>query len=156
MNTRVDVDTLRRWFDEGRPVTVLDVREDQDYAEWSIPGSVHVNAMQALKDHRPDALPPMDFPPGAVVVAVCPKGRTSEIAAEQLRGRGVPAVSLAGGMQAWTLAWNTAEVALARSAAAVIQVRRTGKGCLSYLVASGGQAAVIDASLAPDLYNRRA
>jgi glyoxylase-like metal-dependent hydrolase (beta-lactamase superfamily II) len=31
-------------------------------------------------------------------------------------------------------------------------VRRTGKGCLSYLVGSGGEAAVIDASLDPEVY----
>lgn len=34
----------------------------------------------------------------------------------------------------------------------MIQVRRTGKGCLSYIVASGGEAAVIDASLEPEVY----
>ena len=35
---------------------------------------------------------------------------------------------------------------------AVIQVRRTGKGCLSYIVASDGEAAVIDPSVTPDVY----
>lgn len=34
----------------------------------------------------------------------------------------------------------------------VLQVRRTGKGCLSYMVASEGEAAVIDTALDPEIY----
>jgi Metallo-beta-lactamase superfamily len=34
----------------------------------------------------------------------------------------------------------------------VIQVRRTGKGCLSYLIGADEEAAVIDASLDPQVY----
>ena len=34
----------------------------------------------------------------------------------------------------------------------MIQVRRTGKGCLSYLVGSRGEAAVIDPALPPEVY----
>jgi PadR family transcriptional regulator len=36
---------------------------------------------------------------------------------------------------------------LADSSVRVVQVRRTGKGCLSYVVASEGEAAVIDPSV---------
>ena len=62
------------------------------------------------------------------------------------------ALSLEGGMQAWSLAWNTAEVPISRRDTRLLQVRRTGKGCLSYVVGSGGSAAVIDASLEPSVY----
>jgi glyoxylase-like metal-dependent hydrolase (beta-lactamase superfamily II) len=34
----------------------------------------------------------------------------------------------------------------------VLQVRRTGKGCLSYLIGSNGSAAVIDAAVDPEAY----
>src|SRR5574341_2416923 len=34
----------------------------------------------------------------------------------------------------------------------VIQTRRVGKGCLSYLIGSQGEAAVIDAALSPEVY----
>src|SRR3954447_3824449 len=90
------------------------------------------------------------------VVTVCGAGKVSLIAAEHLRARGFDARSLAGGMKAWSLAWNTAEVSLPDSAATVVQVRRTGKGCLSYLIGSDGEAAVVDASLAPDVYQNLA
>jgi glyoxylase-like metal-dependent hydrolase (beta-lactamase superfamily II) len=74
------------------------------------------------------------------------------VAAEQLRERGYKALTLKGGMQAWSLAWNSAEVPVDGSKARVIQVRRTGKGCLSYLVGSDGQAAVLDAALDSEVY----
>jgi glyoxylase-like metal-dependent hydrolase (beta-lactamase superfamily II) len=55
-------------------------------------------------------------------------------------------------MTAWSLAWNTADISLTQSHAQAVQVRRTGKGCLSYMIADAGLAAVIDASLPPDVY----
>ena len=55
-------------------------------------------------------------------------------------------------MKAWSLAWNVAEVRLPDPSVRVIQVRRTGKGCLSYIVGSAGEAAVIDPSVSPDVY----
>jgi glyoxylase-like metal-dependent hydrolase (beta-lactamase superfamily II)/rhodanese-related sulfurtransferase len=148
----IDVETLRTWLEEGRPVTILDVRPRPDAAEWSIPGSIHVDAYKALKAHDPAALSEVALPADQPVVTVCGVGRTSQIAAEQLQARGVSALSLQGGMKAWSLAWNTAEVPLAEGSARVIQVRRTGKGCLSYLIGAGEEAFVIDASLDPQVY----
>ncbi len=55
-------------------------------------------------------------------------------------------------MKAWSLAWNIAEVSLPTSTLRVLQVRRTGKGCLSYLIGDGNTAVVIDASLDPQVY----
>ena len=148
----VSMDTLRDWFDHGRPVTVLDVRPSEQYAEWAIPGSVHIDAYEALKAHDPGALSGLRLPQDRPVVTVCAMGRTSAIAAQQLRERGFEALSLAGGMKAWSCAWNTAELTLEGGSVRVIQVRRTGKGCLSYVIGSRGQATVIDASLAPEVY----
>ena len=55
-------------------------------------------------------------------------------------------------MKAWSLAWNTARVPIKDDRITIIQVRRTGKGCLSYIVISDGDAAVIDASLPLEVY----
>jgi glyoxylase-like metal-dependent hydrolase (beta-lactamase superfamily II) len=55
-------------------------------------------------------------------------------------------------MRAWSLAWNTAEIHLSHQNTDIIQVRRVGKGCLSYLIGSNGEAAVIDAALDPEIY----
>lgn len=150
--TTIDVKTLRQLLDQQAPVTVLDIRQPEDRAEWAIPGSLHVAAYDALKANDPNALAGVNLPGDRPVVTVCGAGVTSLVAAEQLRARGFQALSLAGGMKAWSLAWNSADVPLPGSQAQVIQVRRTGKGCLSYLVGSEGVAAVIDAALEPEVY----
>jgi glyoxylase-like metal-dependent hydrolase (beta-lactamase superfamily II)/rhodanese-related sulfurtransferase len=151
----ISVKELRDWLDQSEPVTVLDVRPISERAEWSIPGSIHVDAYRALWKGDPDALADIDLPSNRPVVTVCAAGRTSQIAAEQLSKRGYSALSLDGGMKAWSEAWNIAEVTLQHGndrGARVIQVRRTGKGCLSYTIGSRGEAAVIDASLDPQIY----
>jgi glyoxylase-like metal-dependent hydrolase (beta-lactamase superfamily II)/rhodanese-related sulfurtransferase len=145
-----DTETLRKWLEEKRPVTVLDVRTDEDRQQWSIPGSLHINVYEALKAGKPSTLSHTELPADRLIVTVCNLGKMSERAADELSRRGLNAVSLAGGMKAWSLSWNTAEVALAN--ALVTQIRRTGKGCLSYLISSGGDALVIDASLPPEVY----
>jgi glyoxylase-like metal-dependent hydrolase (beta-lactamase superfamily II) len=152
MTKQIDRDTLREWLDTRQPVTVLDIRTDEDRAQWSIPGSLHVNAYDALRDGRPGALADAALPSGRPVVTVCNAGRVSLKAADVLAARGFDARSLTGGMKAWSLAWNAAEVTLADTSARVLQIRRTGKGCLSYLVASDGEAAVIDPSISADVY----
>ena len=148
----ISSEELRQLLDRGEAVTVLDVRPAAERAEWAIPGSVHADVYAALRRGDPNAL--ADFRPtnGGPVVTVCGAGQTSRLAAERLRARGLEAVSLAGGMRAWSLAWNTAEVPRSGSTAQIVQVRRTGKGCLSYIIGSHGDAAVIDASLDPGVY----
>jgi glyoxylase-like metal-dependent hydrolase (beta-lactamase superfamily II)/rhodanese-related sulfurtransferase len=148
----VDAKTLREWLERGEPVTVVDVRHAGDHAEWSVPGSVNLDAYDRLKAGDPGAMEGLDVPGDRPVVTVCGAGRSSAVAAEQLRKQGYDALTLEGGMKAWGLAWNTADVPAGGGEAEVIQVRRTGKGCLSYLVGSGGEAAVIDASVEPEVY----
>ena len=150
--TTIDVESLRELLDRGEPVTVLDIRRAEARAEWAVPGSLHADAYDALRSGDPEALAGVSLSMDAPVVTVCNVGRTSRIAADRLRSRGFRALSLAGGMKAWSLAWNSAEATVPGSDARVIQVRRTGKGCLSYLIGSGGEAVVIDASLEPEVY----
>jgi glyoxylase-like metal-dependent hydrolase (beta-lactamase superfamily II) len=83
-------------------------------------------------------------------VTVCAAGKISQIAAEQLRKAGFEAYSLENGMKGWSLAWNRATVTFDNFQ--IIQLRRTGKGCLSYIVVSDGKALVIDASLPIQVY----
>jgi len=148
----IDAKTLRGMLERGDPVTVVDVRNGEDRTEWSIPGSVHFDAYDALNAGDEKAMEGLDLPGRVPVVTVCGLGRSSAIAARQLRRRGYDVYSLEGGMKSWSMAWNVAEVPVAGSDAEVVQVRRTGKGCLSYLVGSGGEAAVIDAALDPEVY----
>jgi glyoxylase-like metal-dependent hydrolase (beta-lactamase superfamily II)/rhodanese-related sulfurtransferase len=146
---------LRRALAAGERLTVVDVRPADERAEWSIPGSLHVDAYASLRAGDRSVLSEFakTLPQDRPVVAVCAKGRTSVLAAEALQDLGFTASSLAGGMAAWTGAWNTADVVLPpRARARVLQVRRVGKGCLSYIVGCDARAAVIDPAVDPAVY----
>ncbi len=147
---RITVAELQELLAAGQPVTVLDVRSPSD-VDWEIPGSIHVDAYDDLQSGRLGPLAVLDLPPGPVVT-VCGVGRTAAIATHLLRVNGVEALTLDGGMRSWSLAWNTAQTTI--SDCQVVQVRRTGKGCLSYIVESQSEAIVIDASVDPDVYVR--
>ena len=147
MAETITVDALRERLEKGEKITVLDTRDTEDFEEWRIPGALHVNAYEDLSAGRAGPVATVEAPRDRPIVAVCYAGNTSRLAAEVLRGRGFDAVSLAGGMNAWTMAWNTAEIPLPGSKTRLVQVRRTGKGCLSYMIANAGECAVVDPSV---------
>jgi rhodanese-related sulfurtransferase len=124
----IEAMTLRDMLERGERVTVVDVRKGEDYNEWSIPGSVNLDAYDALHADDEQAMEGLELPEGAPVVTVCNRGHSSSVAAEQLRRKGYEAFTLDGGMGAWSLAWNAAEVPLPGTRAEVVQLRRTGKG----------------------------
>jgi glyoxylase-like metal-dependent hydrolase (beta-lactamase superfamily II)/rhodanese-related sulfurtransferase len=129
---------------DGQPMTVLDLRED---AEWGIeaPGltSRHMKPATVLAD------------PGAVardlsgpVAVLCNRGLTAQPVAEALRKVGVDAVVVGEGIRGWIAALQSRVVDLGVDGLVVRQVQRPGRGCLSYVIAAGGQALVVDP--APD------
>ena len=152
----MQAETLRGLLDAGAPITVLDIRTRSDRAEWWIPHSLHLDAYDALRQGDPEALTGLDIPVSPPVVAVCRAGVVAQAAARSLADRGFQAFYLEGGMKAWGQAWNRAEVPLANPGVSLIQVRRTGKGCLSYLIGSQGKAAVVDPAVDPGVYLRLA
>jgi glyoxylase-like metal-dependent hydrolase (beta-lactamase superfamily II) len=147
---RISVRELQHLIATGQQVNIVDVRSAAD-VDWAIPGSTHVDAYDALKSGSIGPLADLNLAPGPVVM-VCGVGETAAIATRMLRARGVEAATLEGGMRAWSLAWNTAEATIGDCD--IVQVRRTGKGCLSYIVTSQTEAVVIDASVDPDVYVR--
>jgi glyoxylase-like metal-dependent hydrolase (beta-lactamase superfamily II)/rhodanese-related sulfurtransferase len=148
----IDSETLREWLEAGRAVTVLDVRPEGQRADWAIPGSMHADVYDAIKAGDAEAVRRLKVPPGVPVVTVCALGRTSKKAADILAQGGIEAYSLTGGMQAWSLAWNVANVPIDLPDVELVQVRRVGKGCLSYLLLSRSEAVVIDPSVDPEVY----
>jgi glyoxylase-like metal-dependent hydrolase (beta-lactamase superfamily II)/rhodanese-related sulfurtransferase len=141
---------LRNWLEAGKPVSILDVRPVHERAEWFIPGSIYVNAYDKLKAHHPEALQGLHLDRTVPVVTACAGGKTSMLAARLLQQQGFEVYSLKGGMKAWSLAWNTASIAFPEFE--IIQFRRTGKGCLSYLLVSKNEAIAVDASLPIEVY----
>jgi len=121
---------------------ILDVREVDEVAAWSIPRAVNV----PLGD-----LPArLDELPSRLVVAVCAAGGRSARAASFLGAQGFQVANLEGGMQAWGQVYDRA--AWEVPGATIVQVRRRSKGCLSYVVGAGGEAFVFDPSTRSEEY----
>ena len=77
---------------------LVDVREDDEWAAGHAPDAVHIPLGQVVA--KADEIAAVD---GDVYV-VCRVGGRSGQAVEYLVGRGVTAVNVAGGMQAWAAA----------------------------------------------------
>ncbi|MDQ3266230.1 MAG: MBL fold metallo-hydrolase [Myxococcota bacterium] len=137
-----------KWF-------ILDVRNEEEAKGWRVEGPaavpfVHVSYFSFIDD--PDqALAQVPSDLGEAVV-VCAKGGSSEFVAGLMRDAGRPALNLTGGM----VEWGDFHVPLRISAESepfeLWQFNRFGKGCLSYAVIAGGQAAIVDPSRFPALY----
>ena len=147
---KIDAETLRIWLEKKDPVFVLDVRPKEQREEWQIPGSHYLDAYKRLNEGDKSVLDEIEIPDNAIVVTVCAAGRTSQLAADVLKEKGFDAFSLEGGMKAWSKAWNVAKSQFPDFE--VLQARRTGKGCLSYIISSNNEAIIIDASLPATIY----
>ena len=132
----------------GKQVTVVDVRQPHEYDKWHIDGpnveTINVPDRKLTRQQPEDVLADV---PTETVVTVCGTGKISRGSARHLRRNGVDAHNLAGGMEAWADLSAHTELSL-DTAATVLQFRRPSSGCLSYLVVSGDEAAVIDPLLA--------
>lgn len=81
----------------------------------------------------------------------------SRKAVELLRSLGFEAASLTGGIRGWGAVWSEAAIPWrSRDGELLIQFRRNGKGCLSYLIGAGGEAAVVDPSIDVSAYREAA
>lgn len=88
----VDVSALAEHRAEGAPV--LDVREDDEYAEGHVPGAQHIPLGQVPERAG-------EIPGDGTVYVLCRSGGRSAKAVEHLRSTGVDAVNVAGGTLAW-------------------------------------------------------
>jgi len=147
---QIDSSVLSQWLESNKNVSVVDIRPAEERKEWFIPGSHHIDAYSKLRQHDPHALDPLSIDKKNPVVTVCSAGKTSMIAAGILQKQGYESYSLKDGMKGWSLAWNKA--LLDFKDYQIIQLRRTGKGCLSYLIVSGKNAVIVDASLPVEVY----
>lgn len=129
----------------GEPL-VLDIRHEEDYDEWHIPGSSNVDVYDELTDDPEQAKESLsDLPRDEQVVTVCAAGVVSQTATEVLRELDYDAVTLVDGMNGWSRVHRHAPVP-ADLDGVLVQVARPGKGCLSHILISDGEAAVFDPS----------
>jgi len=125
---------------------LLDIRPEEEFEDWHVPGSENIDVFEELKEDPEQA----DEALAAVseneeVVTVCAAGVRSATATERLTQMGYDAKTLIDGMEGWIRVHRSAPVDLDIDGT-LVQVARPGKGCLSYVLVSDGEAVVFDPS----------
>ncbi|WP_226037602.1 MBL fold metallo-hydrolase [Aquibacillus saliphilus] len=132
---------------------ILDVRNEDDFKDWKIEGEnfEHFNipyfelldGVEGIMD---------EIPANKELLVVCAKEGSSVMVAEMLSEEGLTASYLPGGMKAWSEHLEPVKVGNVNDGGEIYQFVRIGKGCLSYMVVSNGEAALIDATRMTDIY----
>jgi glyoxylase-like metal-dependent hydrolase (beta-lactamase superfamily II) len=118
-------------------VFLLDVRNTDEFSEYKIPGSVNIPLVDLF-----DAKTISKIPKDKQVVTICPHGNRAMIASFALERAGIDSQTLVGGLVGWNQVLKP--VTVTKDSTKIIQVQKIGKGCLSYIVESHGEAIVID------------
>ena len=139
----IDVNDLLPLLDDRSEMGLVDVRESDEFASWHIPGAVNIPLGQ-LADRL------SDVPRTPRLVTICALGSRATEGAAVLAAHGVHAQVLEGGMSAWGHVYEAVDATI--EGALVTQIRRRGKGCLSYVIGAGTRAIVLDPSTEIDQY----
>nr|WP_240338437.1 MBL fold metallo-hydrolase [Peribacillus alkalitolerans] len=132
---------------------ILDVRNDNDFEDWKIEG-IHFEHLNIPYFELLDGVEEIKdkIPTDKEVLVVCAKEGSSIMVAEMLSELGHEVSYLQGGMKAWSEYLEPVKVGDLKDGGEIYQFVRIGKGCLSYMVVSNGEAAVIDATRMTNVY----
>ena len=149
MYAKITARELADAIDRGEAGTILDTRPADSYEAWRVPGAVNVpfGLNETLDDERKSEID--GLADGGPITVICGKAATSAALAAELDAAGYDDVRVVkGGMRDWNGLYERADVAVGDGAenadVDVVQFQRRGKGCLSYLIGSDGEAAVVD------------
>jgi len=147
----ISANELKESLDVGKELFLLDVRQPDEFADWKIKGSVNIPLNELSKEEHLK-----NIPKDKDVVTICPTDNRAMIAKFMLERYGYKVRLLEGGLNGWTTALEYAseEYEIGENRVRIIQVRRIGKGCLSYIIESGSEAVVIDPVFRIDDYSR--
>lgn len=135
------------------PLFILDVRNESDFSDWKIEGHYfdYLNVPYFdLLDGVEDILD--QIPSDKEVLVVCAKEGSSVMVSDMLSEAGLIVYYLKGGMKAWSEHLEPVKVGDLKDGGELYQFVRMGKGCLSYMVTSNGEAAIMDATRMADIY----
>ncbi|PCR91595.1 MBL fold metallo-hydrolase [Natrinema ejinorense] len=140
-------ETLAERLRSGDPMTVLDVRDRDEFERWHLEGegieAVQIPHMKFIQAEATGGVTDLVADLTEPILAVCGHGEASGHAVGLLRDAGIDARNLAGGMDAWADHYTARELEV-DAPATVLQYDRPSSGCLAYAIYSGGEAAVID------------
>lgn len=145
VNKWTAADVARKVID-NEELFILDVRNADAFADWKIEGHkfeyVNIPYFELL-DGVEEIL--SQIPTDKDVLVVCAKEGSSIMIADMLAEEGREVGYLAGGMKSWSTYLEPIKVGDLANGGELYQFVRLGKGCLSYMVISEGEAAIIDA-----------
>lgn len=132
---------------------ILDVRNASDFEDWKIEGEnfAYLNVPYFELLDGVDTIIDQ-IPTAKEVLVVCAKEGSSIMIAEMLSEAGITVSYLKGGMKAWSEHLEPIKVGDLKDGGELYQFVRIGKGCLSYMIVSNGEAALIDATRMTDVY----
>lgn len=132
---------------------IFDVRNQSDFNDWKIEGENFSYLNIPYFDLLDGVEEIIDqLPKDQEIVVVCAKEGSSVMVAEMLSEEGRNVSNLQGGMKAWSEHLQPVKVSDLKDGGELYQFVRIGKGCLSYMVVSNGEAALIDATRMTDVY----
>lgn len=146
---------FERLVTRGEALPILDVRNEDEFATWKIEGPqplAYLNLAYFAFIDEPERSAERVAQAGDAWIAVCAKGDSSAFVAEILRGRGIRAVNLTGGMEAWGNLHVPVRVGGGDGRFELWQINRYGKGCLSYVILVAAEAIVVDPSRHLEVY----
>ena len=145
----IDAQKLKEKMDKGEDVFILDVRTPEEYEAWRLSYDKHAKTPLIPVDRLFGAQKAIadQIPKDKEIITLCAHGNRSMMAAQLLSQLGYNAKSVRGGMAAWNQVYDVAIVAdIPESHVRIWQLRRISKGCLSYVIAAGTSATVIDST----------
>lgn len=125
-------------------VFLLDVREPDEFSDFKISGSVNIPLRELFTKDISSKIPK-----DKEIITICPHGNRAMIATFALARNEIKSHTLEGGLAGWSQVLNYTK---ASANPTVYQIEKVGKGCLSYIVESNGQAIVIDPLFPPEKY----
>ncbi|MDN4094591.1 MULTISPECIES: MBL fold metallo-hydrolase [Bacillales] len=135
---------------------IIDVRNESDFNDWRIEGDKIEIINIPYFDLIDGVDPALDkIPNNKKVLVVCAKEGSSQFVAEKIVEAGRTNVFyLEGGMKAWSEHLEPVKIGDLKDGGSIYQFVRIGKGCLSYMVVSNGEAAIVDTLRMTDVYEQ--
>ncbi len=132
---------------------ILDVRNHDAFEDWKMEGD-HFQYLNIPYFDLLDGVGEImeKLPADKDILVVCAKEGSSVMVAEMLSDEGLDVSYLQGGMKAWSEHLEPVKVGDLKDGGELYQFVRLGKGCLSYMAISGGEAAIIDAARMTEVY----
>src|SRR3989338_1058789 len=122
---------VKQMIEDKKDIFLLDVRSPEEFEDWHIRTAVNIplqelpSSLLQLSKHKP-------------IITLCAHGHRSMKATLHLSEQNISSKSMNGGMVAWNSVYDIVHVQKN-----LYQIRRIGKGCLSYLFIKGNKAIAI-------------